>query len=207
VLAQCVSRAWRSAQAQPLGGEATLDPIVVTATRNAERAFGVPARTGSRATADGDTWRRYRPPARKSPRLRQRRRQAGCLAPWLRAEFADEFTTGSPPTIVASGSRLPVVPSKQAYGELAWAPTDSALSAALELQYVDKLYVNDRNTDAAPAYTVMNARVGLSGTTAAATLKGYARLNNLFDRNYAGSVIVGDTNGRFSSPPRAETGS
>jgi len=119
---------------------------------------------------------------------------------WLRAEFAEQFTTGSPPTIVASGSRLPAVPSKQAYGELAWAPADSALSAALELQYVDKLHVNDRNTDAAPAYTVMNARVGFSGTTAAATLKGYARLNNLFDRNYAGSVIVGDTNGRFFEP-------
>jgi len=126
---------------------------------------------------------------------------------WLRAEFANEFTTGSPPTIVASGSRLPAVPSKQAYGELAWAPADSVLSAALEVQYVDKLYVNDRNSDAAPAYTVMNARVGLSETTGATKWKGYARLNNLFDRNYAGSVIVGDTNCRFSSPPRAETGS
>jgi len=119
---------------------------------------------------------------------------------WLRAEFANEFTTGSPPTIVASGSRLPAVPSKQAYGELAWAPADSVLSAALEVQYVDKLYVNDRNSDAAPAYTVMNARVGLSETTGATKWKGYARLNNLFDRNYAGSVIVGDTNGRFFEP-------
>jgi iron complex outermembrane recepter protein len=85
-------------------------------------------------------------------------------------------------------------------GELAWAPADSVLSAALEVQYVDKLYVNDRNSDAAPAYTVMNARVGLSETTGATKWKGYARLNNLFDRNYAGSVIVGDTNGRFFEP-------
>ena len=28
----------------------------------------------------------------------------------------------------------------------------------------------------------------------------FARVNNLFDRNYAGSVIVGDTNGRYFEP-------
>jgi iron complex outermembrane recepter protein len=119
---------------------------------------------------------------------------------WLRAEFTDGFGTGSPPTFVASGARLPAVPSKQAYGELAWAPADSRISAALEAQYIDKLYVNDRNTDAAPAYGVMNARIGFTQAAGVATWRGYARINNLFDRNYAGSVIVGDTNGRFFEP-------
>jgi iron complex outermembrane receptor protein len=47
---------------------------------------------------------------------------------------------------------------------------------------------------------VINARVGFSQTTGAVTWKGYARINNLFDRSYAGSVIVGDTNGRFFEP-------
>ena len=28
----------------------------------------------------------------------------------------------------------------------------------------------------------------------------YVRVNNLFDRNYAGSVIVADTNGRYFEP-------
>jgi iron complex outermembrane recepter protein len=119
---------------------------------------------------------------------------------WLRAEFTEEYSTGSPPALVPSGARLPAVPSKQAYGELAWAPPGSRLSGALEAQYVDKLYVNDRNTDAAPAYGVMNARIGFTEVTGAATWRGFARLNNLFDRNYAGSVIVGDTNGRFFEP-------
>jgi len=32
------------------------------------------------------------------------------------------------------------------------------------------------------------------------TLREFVRLNNLFDRNYSGSVIVGDTNGRFFEP-------
>jgi iron complex outermembrane receptor protein len=120
---------------------------------------------------------------------------------WLRAEFADEFTTGSPPAVVPAGARLPGVPSKQAYAELAWVPGHwSGLDAALEAQYVDQLYVNDRNTDAAPAYAVVNARLGFAQTAGGATWREFVRVNNLFDRNYAGSVIVGDTNGRFFEP-------
>ena len=119
----------------------------------------------------------------------------------LRAEFADAFTTGAPPVVVPAGTRLPAVPSKQAYAELAWVPGRwSGLDAAFEALYVDRLYVNDRNSDAAPAYTVINARIGFSQTTGAATWRQFLRVNNLFDRNYAGSVIVGDTNGRFFEP-------
>lgn len=120
---------------------------------------------------------------------------------WLRAEFVDAYATGSPPAIVPAGARLPGVPSKQAYAELAWIPGGwSGLDTALEAQYVDKLYVNERNTDAAPAYAVMNARIGFSQTSGAAKWQEFVRLNNLFDRHYAGSVIVGDSNGRFFEP-------
>jgi len=120
---------------------------------------------------------------------------------YLRAEFADAFTTGSPPVVVPSGTKLPGVPSKQAYGEIAWVPGKwSNLDTALEAIYVDKLYVNDRNTDAAPSYAVMNARIGFSQAVGAATWREFVRVNNIFDRNYSGSVIVGDTNGRFFEP-------
>ena len=120
---------------------------------------------------------------------------------WLRAEFVDAFTTGSPPALVPAGARLPGVPSKQAYGELAWIPGGwSGLDTALEVQYVDQLYVNERNTDAAPAYTVMNARDRLVADIGRREMQEFVRLNNLFDRKYAGSVIVGDSNGRFFEP-------
>jgi iron complex outermembrane recepter protein len=127
--------------------------------------------------------------------------QAHVALTWLRAEFVDAYATGSPPAIVPAGARLPGVPSKQAYAELAWIPGGwSGLDTALEAQYVDKLYVNERNTDAAPAYAVMNARIGFSQTSGAAKWQEFVRLNNLFDRHYAGSVIVGDSNGRFFEP-------
>jgi iron complex outermembrane receptor protein len=96
---------------------------------------------------------------------------------------------------------LPGVPSRQAYGELAWRPRAlSGWSGAIEGQYVDRIFVNDRNSDSAPAYAVANARIGYELRRGALRFAAFGRLNNLFDRRYSGSVIVGDTNGRFFEP-------
>ena len=120
---------------------------------------------------------------------------------YLSARFAEDTTTGTPPLLVPAGSRLPAVPEASAYAELAWTRADWAgFSVALEAQYAAKLYVNERNTDAAPAYAVANVRAGFEQRAGAWTLREFARINNLADRNYVGSVIVGDTNGRFFEP-------
>ncbi len=120
---------------------------------------------------------------------------------YLSATFAGDTTTGTPPQRVSAGSRLPAVPATSAYAELAWARADwVGFSAALEIQYAAKLYVNDRNSDAAPGYSVVNARAGFEQRAGMWTLREFARVNNLADRNYVGSVIVGDTNGRFFEP-------
>jgi len=68
------------------------------------------------------------------------------------------------------------------------------------VQYTSKLYVNDRNTDSAAAWTVGNLRAGVTHVVGAWTLRAFARVNNVTDRDYVGSVIVGDTNGRFFEP-------
>ena len=120
---------------------------------------------------------------------------------YLSARFAEDTTTGTPPLLVPSGSRLPAVPASSAYAELAWTRAAWAgFSVALEAQYAAKLYVNERNTDAAPAYAVANVRAGFEQRVGTWTLREFARINNLADRNYVGSVIVGDTNGRFFEP-------
>ncbi len=62
------------------------------------------------------------------------------------------------------------------------------------------MYVNDRNTDAAPAYTIGNLRIGFEQRIGNWLFREFARLNNFTDRNYVGSVIVGDTNGRYFEP-------
>ena len=125
---------------------------------------------------------------------------------YLKAYFADEFRSGTPPVTVAAGSRLPGVPESSAYAELAWKPgTDGFLpgfQAALEVTYVDRIFINDRNSDAAPRYTVANLWAGLEQPWAGWSLRQFVRVNNIADRKYVGSVIVGDANGRsFESAP------
>jgi len=120
---------------------------------------------------------------------------------YLLAQFAAAATTGLPPQIIPAGARLPGIPGSSAYAELAWARPDwYGFSAAIEAQYANKVYVNDRNTDFAPAYTVANIRAGFQQRTGQWTFTEFARLNNIAAVNYSGTVIVGDTNGRYFEP-------
>lgn len=120
---------------------------------------------------------------------------------YLSAEFASDATTGVPPQVIPAGSKLPGVPQASAFAELAWSrPEWHGISAGLEGQYAGKVYVNDRNADAAPSYAIANVRLGFEQSAGQWTFREFARVNNLFDRNYVGSVIVGDTNSRFFEP-------
>ena len=62
------------------------------------------------------------------------------------------------------------------------------------------MLVNDANSDAAPAYTVAAAFGGYQWRVGAWELGGFVRADNLFDRRYAGSVIVNEGNSRFFEP-------
>ena len=100
-----------------------------------------------------------------------------------------------------AGAHLPGVPQANAYGELTWSyPAAWGLNAAIEVLYAGKMYVNDRNTDAAPAYTIGNARIGFEQRTGRWLVREFVRLNNCTNVNYVGSVIVGDTIGRYFEP-------
>ena len=65
---------------------------------------------------------------------------------------------------------------------------------------MDKIYVDDINSDTAPSYTVVAANVGYLWVNRHWKVNSYARVDNLFDRNYVGSVIVNDGNSRFFEP-------
>lgn len=71
-------------------------------------------------------------------------------------------------------------------------------------EHASKVYVNDANSEAAPAFTVASASVGYRKVMGPWTLRAFARVDNLFDRKYVGSVIVNDGNSRFyeSAPGR-----
>jgi iron complex outermembrane receptor protein len=99
---------------------------------------------------------------------------------------------------VAAGSRLPGVPNANLFAELAWKSSDDGLGAALETVASGKLYADDANADtAAPGYAIVNARLQAKQSVAGWRLKQFVRLNNMADRRYVGSVIVGDANKRY----------
>jgi iron complex outermembrane receptor protein len=110
----------------------------------------------------------------------------------LRAVYDQGYGT------VLKGSRLPGIPNANAYGELAWREADGRYGAALEAVAASKIYAEDANADLpAPGYSVLNARFNASQQLQGWRLKEFMRLNNLTDRKYIGSVIVGDTNKRY----------
>ena len=113
----------------------------------------------------------------------------------LDATYRDDVIGGS--SQVEKGNRLPGVPKDSLFGELVWKPV-AGLSTALEGQYRSQVYVEDSNDQkAAPAYTVVNWRARMEQQLDRFTVYEMVRLDNLLDRRYVGSVIVGDGNGRY----------
>ena len=100
---------------------------------------------------------------------------------------------------IKKGTNIPGIAQNQAFARLAWQP-QNGVYGGVDVRYMDKLYVNDANTDAAPSYTVTSANVGYAYTLRDWSFNTYARVDNLFNRNYVGSVIVNDGNGRYFEP-------
>jgi iron complex outermembrane receptor protein len=110
----------------------------------------------------------------------------------LRAVYDEGFGN------VLAGSRLPGVPNASLYGEFGWKESAGRYGAAIETIANAKLYPDDANqANPAPGYAVANLRVQAQQRLGGWRLKEYARVNNLFDRGYIGSVIVGDSNRRY----------
>ncbi|WP_050580777.1 TonB-dependent receptor [Pseudomonas sp. LAIL14HWK12:I7] len=111
------------------------------------------------------------------------------------ARYAEDFAQGT--QTIEDGNRLPGVPLDNLFGELVWKPA-TFVSMGVEGQYRSKVYVEDSNTaKPAPAYTVFNWRTRFEQHAGPWTFHQLIRLDNLFDRQYVGSVIVGDGNARY----------
>jgi iron complex outermembrane receptor protein len=105
---------------------------------------------------------------------------------------------------VAAGSFLPAVPMNSLYAGLTWNYAALGFSTTLEALGRAKIYADDRNSDAAAGFWVTNLRAGFEQETRRWHFSEFARLDNLANRAYVGSVIVNETNSRFfeSAPGR-----
>ncbi len=113
------------------------------------------------------------------------------------ARYRDDFTSGTP---VSAGNYLPGVPRRTFYSEARWSPVGQGFSTAFELRYSDRIYTSDANTDWAAPYSVANWRIVFEQRASDWRISEFLRIENLFDKQYAGSVIVGDTNRQFFEP-------
>lgn len=118
----------------------------------------------------------------------------------LDAKFSQPFVSGTPPTTVNAGNRLPGIASNLLYGELLWRHAASGFHAGIELRHSGKVFVNDQNSEAAAAYTVANLRAGFVQRGKGWRLSEFVRVDNVSDRAHIGSVIVADGNGRYYEP-------
>jgi len=112
----------------------------------------------------------------------------------LNAEFDSTFAA------IPAGNNIPGTYKTQLYGEVAWKYAPLGFSTAFEGRHNSKTYVNDTNTDAAPSYTIFNVRAGFEQKLANWSFSEYLRIENMFDKNYIGSVRVNDGNLRFFEP-------
>ncbi|PPD56676.1 MAG: TonB-dependent receptor [Methylotenera sp.] len=112
----------------------------------------------------------------------------------LNAKFDSDFGA------IQSGNRIPGTYRSQVYGEVAWKYDALGFNVALEGRHNSKVYVNDRNVDTAPSYTIFNVRAGFEQSLANWSFREYVRVENLFDKEYIGSVRVNDGNALFFEP-------
>lgn len=140
---------------------------------------------------------------------------AGSIAParhWLAqlsytlldASYRDAFACPvnaslCPGGVVAAGNRLPGTARHALAGEFGWRPP-TGWRAGIDARYLGSVAVNDVNGDAAASFVVLGAHVGYVAEIHRWTLSASARIDNLSNRRYAGSVIVNEGNGRYFEP-------
>ncbi|MDP9940721.1 TonB-dependent receptor family protein [Ectopseudomonas alcaliphila] len=114
------------------------------------------------------------------------------------ATYSKDFTSNG--RLIEEGNHLPGIPARTLYGELAWQPVQWFITA-VEGLYRSKLYVEDSNSaKAAPSHALFNWQARFEQKAGALTFNQVLRIDNLLDREYIGSVIVGDGNGRYYEP-------
>jgi len=106
---------------------------------------------------------------------------------------------------VNAGDHLPAVPMNSLYVGLTWSYAPLSFSTTLETLGRAQIYADDRNSAAAAGYWVANLRAGFEQETRHWRFSEFARLDNLADRAYVGSVIVNETNSRFFEPAPGRT--
>lgn len=123
----------------------------------------------------------------------------------LDARYRDNFMTCTatvcpvPNVPVARDNRLPAIARSTLYNALRWG-AEIGWYAAAEATYLSRTPVDDLNSQSAGAYGLLGLNGGYLYDGRRWRGQFFARIDNVFDRTYAGAVVVNDANARFYQP-------
>lgn len=121
---------------------------------------------------------------------------------YLHARYRDSFCSGpcsgSNPQVPA-GNLIPGIARNSATASLAWEP-EQGWNGGVDVDYLGKVYVNDQNSESAPSAVVTGLHTGYTWKRDHWTVNAFARVDNVFNARYAGSVIINDANNRYYEP-------
>ncbi len=103
-----------------------------------------------------------------------------------------------------AGNRLPGIPPHRFFGDVRveW----GGWWTRLALERVSAYFVNDANTEKNDGYAVVDVYAGHEGLTVGRVrLQPFARVGNVFDERYSGSVSINAFGGRFFEPAPGRT--
>ncbi len=96
------------------------------------------------------------------------------------------------------GNTMPGVPRQQLDSMLSWRPRAlHGFHATLDWQLRSQVFVDANNSAAAQGWGVLNASLGTRQRRGRWTLHEYLRVDNVFDRQYVGAVVIADSQGRY----------
>ncbi|HEY3986893.1 TonB-dependent receptor PqqU [Cedecea sp.] len=99
-----------------------------------------------------------------------------------------------------NGNRMPGIARNMGYASLGYVPEDGWYAGA-DVRYMSDIQADDQNDAKAPTYTTVGLNTGYKLQLQQNWLLDiWGRVDNLFDRDYVGSVIVNEGNGRYFEP-------
>ena len=98
-----------------------------------------------------------------------------------------------------NGNRIPGIARNMGYASFGYQP-EQGWYAGSDIRYMSDIMANDENTAKAPSWTVVGLTTGYKWSYGKMDMDLFGRVDNLFDRSYAGSVIVNESNGRYYEP-------
>ncbi|HHR1016572.1 TPA: TonB-dependent receptor PqqU, partial [Klebsiella pneumoniae] len=98
-----------------------------------------------------------------------------------------------------NGNRIPGIARNMGYASFGYQP-EQGWYAGSDIRYMSDIMANEENTAKAPSWTVVGLTTGYKWSYGRMDMDLFGRIDNLFDREYVGSVIVNESNGRYYEP-------